>query len=65
MWDPSLRRTVTAMHPYILETFVTDVIAERRETAARRRRFSFRRPGLLTRRAARRTPRRTASPAAT
>jgi hypothetical protein len=54
-----------AMHPYILESVVTDVIAERREAAARSRRFPFRRPGLLMRRAARRTPRRAASPAAT
>jgi hypothetical protein len=53
------------MHPYILERYVTDVIAERRAVAARGRRFSFRRPGLLSRRAARRTPRRAASPAAT
>jgi hypothetical protein len=65
MWEPGLRRTVAVMHPYILESFVDDVIAQRREAAARSRRFPFRRRLLRARRAARRAPRRAASPAAT
>jgi hypothetical protein len=47
MCEPGLNRTVAAMHPYILESYVSDVIAERRAAAARGRRFSFRRLSLL------------------